>query len=95
VPSEERVVICSDVDVSPPSVRVRQVRPRSVEYSYLVIAEPPLSGALKLTVRDWLLGVTFVFKGRLIAPGTVFGEAETVDEAMLWPIELMDLIATW
>ena len=88
-------MICSDVDVSPPSVRVRQVRPRSVEYSYLVIAEPPLSGALKLTVRDWLLGVTFVFKGRLIAPGTVFGEAETVDEAMLWPIELMDLTATW
>jgi hypothetical protein len=53
-----------------------------------------LSGALKFTVNDWLLGVTFVFKGRLIAFGTVFGVAVDTEEPTLCPIELIALNAS-
>jgi hypothetical protein len=94
VPSDDSFVICIEVVNKPESVRVLQVRPRSVEYSYRVIAEPPLLGAVKFTDNDSLLGVTFVFNGRLIALGTVFGVAETTAEPTLCPIELIALTAT-
>jgi hypothetical protein len=49
---------------------------------------------VKFTVKDSLLGVTFVFNGRLIALGIVFGVAETAAEPTLCPIELIALTAT-
>jgi hypothetical protein len=60
----------------------------------VVIADPPSSGAVKLKVSDPLLGVTFVFGGKIIDSGTVTGVPETAFEPTLWPTELTVLNLT-
>src|SRR5437763_16976931 len=58
-----------------PVVRVLNVTPASVEYWYVVIAEPPVLPAVKATDSCWLLGVIASIVG---AAGVVRGVSVVV-----------------
>ncbi len=74
VPSEDRVEMTTGLAVVPVS-RVRQVAPASVEYSYRMIGEPPLSaGAVK--AADSCASEPEIVSPMMVgAPGTVAGVA--------------------
>lgn len=87
-PSVLRVVITNG-DAVVPAARVKNVEPPSVEYLYVVIAEPPVAPAVNATDNVPLDGVIAVIVGAL---GVVAGVAAVVDEAVPSPMALTALI---
>lgn len=88
VPSVLRVEITNGEAVVP-AARVLNVEPPSVEYLYVVIAEPPVAPAVKATDRVPSDGVIVVIVGAL---GVVAGVAAVVEDAVPSPIALTAFI---